>query len=162
MHKGFAIIHAHPTARCTDPYIATAVFQDTSDLGQFNPCSTSRHFILMLALSFMSGDKALTGCGHLQGATFPLAGMGTPVGKVSPKELTRTKEEVSTPGVKVFKESLFTGMTVRVSGILCTRWWHGNHPWYACWYNFRFCQIFRIWHGTSGRHRHSRFQGIPQ
>ena len=62
----------------------------------------------------------------MQGTTFPLAGMGTPVGIVSPVELTSTKEEVSTPGVKVLRDSIFTGMTVRVSGILCTFWWVGT------------------------------------
>lgn len=56
----------------------------------------------------------------MQGTTLPLIGMGTPVGTVSPVELTRTKEEVSTPGVNVFSFCLFTGMTVRASGISCT------------------------------------------
>ncbi len=74
----------------------------------------------MLALSFIRGRKALTGWGYMQGITFPVIGMGTPVGTVSPVELTSTKEEVSTPGVKVFREFLFTGMTVRASGISCT------------------------------------------
>ena len=74
----------------------------------------------MLALSFMRGGKALTGCGCMQDTTFPLAGMGTPVGTVSPVVLTSIKDEVSTPGVKVLREPLFTGMTVRASGILCT------------------------------------------
>ncbi|MCP4311278.1 MAG: hypothetical protein GY790_08455 [Bacteroidetes bacterium] len=46
-------------------------------------------------------------------------GMGIPVGTVSPVELTNTKEEVSTPGVKVFREFSFIVMTVRVSGTLC-------------------------------------------
>ena len=73
----------------------------------------------------MSGDEALTGCRCMQGTTFPIAGMGTPVGTVSPMELTSTKEEVSRPGVKVLSESLLTGMIVRFLGILCTFRWVG-------------------------------------
>ena len=64
------------------------------------------------ALSFMSGGKALTGCGCMHGTTFSLAGMGTPVGMVSPNR-TSTKDDVSTPGVKVLRELLFTGITDR-------------------------------------------------
>ena len=55
----------------------------------------------------------------MQGTTFPFAGIGMPVVKVSPMELTNTKEEVSTPGVKVLSSFLFTCITVRFSGILC-------------------------------------------
>ncbi len=71
----------------------------------------------------MGSGKALTGCDCMQDTTFPFAGMGTPVGIVSPEELTSTKEEVSTPGVKVLRESLFTGITVIFSGILYTFRW---------------------------------------
>jgi len=74
----------------------------------------------MLVFSLMTGGKAFTGQGCLQGTMLPLTGMGTPVGKVSSVELNRKKEEVSKPGVKVIRESLFTGITVRELGISCT------------------------------------------
>ncbi len=84
------------------------------------PWSTSRYFIYTFVLSFKGGDKALTGCGCMQSTTFPSADMGTPVGTVSPVELNNPNEVVSTPGVKVLRESLLTEMIVRDSGILCT------------------------------------------
>ncbi len=62
----------------------------------------------------------------MQGTTFPVTGMGTPVGTVSPVELRSTKEEVSTPGVKVLSSSLYTGIIVRDSGILYTFRWVGT------------------------------------
>ncbi len=81
----------------------------------FNPWSTSMCFILIRALFLKTGGKAFTGIGSKQGTTFPFVGMGMPVGKVSPMELTNTKEDVSTPGMKVLSSSLFTCITVRFS-----------------------------------------------
>ena len=46
-------------------------------------------------------------------------GMGKAVGKIFPTEFLNTKEEVSTPRVKVLSLFLSTGITVRCLETLC-------------------------------------------
>ena len=110
----------------------------------------------------MRGGKALTGCGCMQGTTFPLMGMGTPVGTVSPVELTSTKEEVSTPGVKVLRESFIYRNDGEVFRYFMYVLVDGNHLGSPAGIILGLCYTFGIDGFAPGRNRHSCFNSITQ
>ena len=73
-----------------------------------------------MVLSFILIGRAGIDLGSILGTILPFAGIGIPVGIVSPLELINTKEELSFPGVNFFNLFSSTGITMSFSEIGCT------------------------------------------